>query len=458
MSKVLRIGVFTAACLLVSNMIGTGIFGSTGFMAADLGRPSWILAFWVGGLVYALLGALSYGELGAMLPRAGGEYVYVREAFGPLWGFLSGWTSLTIAFSAAIATNAHLFAGHLRELVPALEPGASELGRVVHDGRLLELALVWGLSAIHAAGLGAGGVVQRLLTIVKVASLVLLVAAAFALGDGATENLTHEWVEHRASPAAALVSFMYVTFAYSGWNAASYVASEIDAPGRNLPRAMIAGTLCVGGLYLLINVVYLYALPVEELAGELSERHLVGARSAVALFGTGVGNWFTALLTVSIVGSASAMIWVGPRVYWAMAKDGVLPGFLAHTRGGVPVRSIVLQGAWTSLLVLWGRFDTLVKYTSTAMILFAGLGVASVLVLRRKRPDAERPYRTRGYPWTPIAYLLMSAAILIAAVLDQVWTLQRTGDPVGYLALSLGTIAIGVPVYYWHRARSQSST
>lgn len=440
-----RVGAFTAACVLISNMIGTGIFGTTGFMARDLGSPGLILGLWALGGVYALLGAVSYGELGAALPRAGGEYVYLGRAFGPSVGFLSGWTSLTIGFSAAIASNAHLFAEHVRELLPALRPdGGGGAADLLARGRALELGMVWALTLVHVAGLGAGSFVQQALTVLKVGALVALVAGGVALGSGDWAHLSTSAPDARPGLEIALVSFLFVSFSYSGWNAVGYIAGELRDPGRTLPRASIVGTLVVVALYLSINAVYLYALPVEELAAEPIA--LVGAKSAGALFGAGVQRWFTLLLAISIVGAASAMVWAGPRVYYAMAQDGVFPRYFAGTgeRSHVPVRSIVLQSAWISVLVLWGEFETLVAFASFVLIVFAALAVLAVPVLRRREPGLVRPFRATWYPWTQVAYLALSVGVAWASVRI------RTQESL----LGVATVLAGLPFYlYWRRSQ-----
>lgn len=441
-----RVTAFTAACVLVSNMIGTGIFGTTGFMAADLGRPWLILSLWAAGALFSLLGAFCYAELGASWPRAGGEYVYIREAYGRLPGFLSGWMSLSIGFSAAIATNAHLFADYLRQLFPVLLP-TSEAGwqARLEQTYALELAMVWGLTAVHAAGVGPGGALQRALTIFKVAAMLLLIAAGLALGNGDWSHLGQSDPSVGVHLNTALVSFMFVTFSYSGWNAASYLAEEMVEPARNLPRAMIWGTLAVGALYLAMNVTYLYALPVAQLAADPIEP--VGHKTATVLLGGETGRWFSALLGVSILGAASAMIWAGPRVYFAMARDGVFPAYFARTgaQSHAPVGSIVLQSAWVSVLVVTGSFEALVRYATFALIAFAGLAVAAVIVMRRRAPDHPRPYRVPGYPWTPVVFLIVSAAILVAAL-----QLSPRESLLGVV-----TILAGIPLYFlWRRSPS----
>lgn len=439
-----RVTAFTAACVLVSNMVGTGIFGTTGFMAADLGSPRIILALWVLGGVFALFGAFSYGELAAALPRSGGEYVYIREAYGPLWGFLSGWTSLTIGFSAAIASSAHLFADHLGELIPALMVVGGGEGPV-SGIPFVELSMVWILTLIHTAGVGVGGLAQRMLTVLKIGGLVALVVLGISFGEGNWQNLSTTDVEVSFGLGTVLVAFMFVTFSYTGWNAVTYIAGEVRTPQRNVPRSMVWGVLLVTALYVALNAVYLYALPMSGLASEPVD--LVGHKTAWALFGSDAGRWFTVLVAVSIVGAASAMIWAGPRVYHAMALDGVFPKAIARTApsAGVPRNAIVLQGIWITVLVLSGTFETLVLYATFVLIFFSALAVSSVFVLRLRRPHLPRPYRVWAYPWVPAAYVALSFAILWAAL-----QIRPTESLWG-----VATVAAGVPVYMWMSRRGE---
>ncbi len=446
-----RVTAFTAACVLISNMVGAGIFGTTGFMAADLGSPNFILLLWILGGAYALLGAFSYGELGAALPRSGGEYVYIREAYGPLWGFLSGWTSLTIGFSAAVASSAHLFADHVRELFPLLAVGVeSQAGvmGVLLRLPLVELGMVWALTLVHVAGVGAGGFMQRLLTVLKIGALAALVLLGVSFGSGSWGNLAQSDLEVSFGPATVLVSFMFVTFSYSGWNAASYIAGEIKRPERNLPRAMIWGTLSVAILYVALNAVYLYAVPISVLASDPID--LVGHKAAIALFGPVSGRWFTVILAVSILGAASAMIWAGPRVYYAMARDRLFPRAFGDTdsRTGVPRNSIVLQSVWITILVISGTFETLVLYATFVLVFFSALAVSAVIALRIRRPDLARPYRAWAYPWGQLVYVAVSAAILWAAL-----DLRPTESLWG-----IATVAGGIPLYLWLKLRQTEGT
>ncbi|MFQ5591825.1 MAG: APC family permease [Phycisphaerae bacterium] len=440
-----RVTAFTAACVIISNMIGTGIFGTTGFIARDLGHPVVILLVWILGGGLAFLGALCYCELGAAMPRAGGEYIYIREAYGPLLGFLSGWMSLTIGFSAAIATNAHLFAIHARELLPDVFSHAGMhggWGHYVLHPRSIALAMVWTLTIVHVAGVGAGGFVQRVLTIAKVGAIVLLIAAGVLVGKGQFGRVISGDSTPQFSLSAVLVSLLFVSFSYSGWNAAGYIAGEMEEPRTSIPRATLWGTGCVAVLYLGLNLLYVYALPISTLAADPIEP--VAHKSAAAMFGDGAGRWVTAMLSVSILGAASAMIWAGPRVYYSMSRDGVFPAAFGRTtsRASSPVQSIVLQSVWVSILVMSGTFETLLLYAGFVLVVFTGLAVGAVIVLRIRRPDLERPYRVRPYPLVPVAYLAISLTIMWAAFV------VRPMESV----LGVATVLTGVPWYfYWKR-------
>jgi APA family basic amino acid/polyamine antiporter len=431
-----RVGTFTAACVLVSNAVGSGIFTTTGFQARDLGDPGLIFALWVLGGVLALAGAMSYAELGAALPRVGGEYVYLRRALGPLWGFLSGWTSFTIGFSAAIAATAVGFAHYLMALFPALVPAGPTP---------LALALVWTLTGVHALGVERGGSFQRWITVFKIGGIGLMVLAAFGSGRGDLAHLARPETAEGAGFGAAAVALVFVLYSFSGWNAAGYIAGEIRDPGRSLPRAMIGGTVFITLLYLAVNLAYFYALPVGALAADPVLP--VAEKAARALLGEVAATAVVAVLCLSIAGAASSMIWAGPRVYWAMADDDVAPRWLARTtRSDAPVPAILAQSVWITLLVLSGTFEQLVVYSGVALALFSAAAVGSVIVLRRREPELPRPYRVSPYPWVPLAYVAASLWIALYATIER---------PLESLA-SLATVAAGVPCYLaWRGWRSR---
>jgi APA family basic amino acid/polyamine antiporter len=425
-----HIGWFTAGCVLVSNVVGSGIFTMTGFMARDLGHPGLILAVWLTGALIALAGALTYSELGAALPVAGGDYVYLRRAYGPFVGFLSGWTSLTMGFGAALAAGAMSFAAYGLQLVPCEDEGGLR-------STALALALLWALTGVHLAGVGVGGALQRTLTVLKVGAILVLIAAGLMGGTG-------DWAHLRVTEAQVapgfgpwFVALIFALYAYSGWNAAAYLAGEITEPARTIPRTMIGGTLCVALLYLLLNGFYLYALPVTELA--TPPLLPVADKVARALLGLEAGRCVTALLCLSIAGAVSAMVWAGPRAYYAMAQDGLIPSLFAHTPGRhhTPINAILLQSLWASALIVSGSFEQLVIYSGTVLMIFSALAVAAVPLLRWREPDLPRPYRAPLYPFVPGFYLLVSAVIIGSALYER---------PVAG-GLGIATVFAGTPLY-----------
>ena len=433
-----RIGTFTAACVLISNAVGIGIFTTTGFLARDLGDPFWILALWGVGGALALAGALSYAELGAAMPRVGGEYVYLREAFGRPLAFLSGWTSFTIGFGAAIAAASIGFAEYLATLLPAaLAQTAPSLAAV---------ALVWTLTGIHLLGVEGGGRFQRLITIVKIGGVLLLLAAAFASGGGSWEHFSAARDEAEPRLGVAAVGLIFVLYSFAGWNAAAYIAGEIRRPERSLPRAMIAGTVFVALFYLAINLFYFYALPASALAAEPVLP--VAEKAASALLGPRASSIVAALLCLSIAGASSSMIWAGPRVTWAMAQDGVVPRSLgARSGAGAPTAAILLQAVWVTLLLFTGTFEQLVVYGGFAIALFSAAAVACVFVLRWRLPQQARPFRVPGYPWVPASFIV--ATVWIAGHV----LVERPTEAL----LSLATVLAGLPLYaIWRRKEWQS--
>ncbi len=425
-----RVSWFTAACVLVSNVIGGGIFTTTGFLARDLGDPGLILSLWLVGAILALAGAMSYSELGAALPRAGGDYVYLREAYGPLVGFLSGWASFTVGFGAAIAASAVSFASYALRVMPLAEDTSLV-------AKSLALLLLWSLTAVHAAGVGAGGWLQRLLTTTKVAAILLLILGGLLLGNGSWTNFTVRASAADSGFGSLVVSLIFVLYTYIGWNVAGYIAGEIADPGRTIPRIMIGGTAFVAGIYLLLNLVYLYALPVTA----LSQPPLlpVAEKAAAALWGPTSARLVAVMLCISIAGAVSAMVWAGPRLYWAMARDGVFASwFEAISRAsGAPVRAILLQSGWASFLILTGTFEQLVIYSGLVLTVFSAFSVGAVIVLRWRQPELVRPYRVPLYPIVPGLFIAVSLGIVSYSVIQR---------PLESL-LGVATVLMGIPLY-----------
>lgn len=436
-----RIGWFTAACVLVGNVVGSGIFTTTGFMARDLGHPGLILFIWLMGGLIALAGALSYSELGTALPVAGGEYLYLHRAYGPFIGFLSGWTSFTVGFGAAIAAGAMSVAAYVNQLLPL----DSERGLL---SMVIALALLWSITVFHLAGIEAGGFLQRTLTLLNMGAIMALIAAGVMGGNGDWTHLTLSDAHADPSIGLSIVSLIFALYAYSGWNAAVYLAGEVREPARTIPRALIGGTLFVTLLYLALNAFYFYALPVTDLAQP--PLLPVASKVAVALLGVDAARFVTMILCLSITGAMSAMVWAGPRVYYAMAKDGLIPSYFCRTSEarGAPIQAILLQSLWASVLILSGSFEQLVIYSGTVLMIFSALAVGAVLILRRKEPDLPRPYRTPLYPLIPAFFILVSIVIVGSTLYE------RPLEGV----MGIATVLAGTPLYFlWQRFRATMS-
>ena len=413
-----RLGPFDAAAIVVSNVIGGGILFTPPLIAAMVPSAWLFLSTWLAGGLLAFAGAMAYAELGALRPRAGGEYVYLRDAYGRLLGFLTGWTSFIAGFSGAMAGSAVVIPFYLDRFVPGAANATPFLAIPIVPGfvvlsfsaqTMVALAAVWGLAWIHLRGVGPGRIVGNVLAVLKVAAFVLFIALGFAVGQGDVANLTQS---APVVPANWLLALIPVMFTFSGWNAAAYVAEEIREPGHNVPRALALGTGAVIAIYLLLNTLYLYVLPANELAAvQGSVLDVIADR----LLGAAAGNVMGVVGLVSLLASISAMTFAGPRVYFAMARDGLF--FRAtgrvHPRYGTPAVAIVAQAAWTSILVLSATAGALTTYTGFAITLFTGIAVLALFILRRREPNAERPFSTWGYPVAPAIYVVSAAAIVL---------------------------------------------
>ena len=430
----------TAAALVVANIIGAGIFTTTGFQAAELGHPGYIFALWVLGGVLAFCGAVCYGELAAMMPQAGGEYVYLRDTYGRVFGFMSAFVSLIAGFSAPIAAALKSFVRYLGHFFPMLaEPPALFLGTTVND--LLAVALVWLLVAVHFRGMQGGFAFNDIITLLKIVGIVGIILAAAAVGRGDAGNFSDiAPVFYETTGAGRIAAFatslIFVMFCYSGWNAAAYVAEEMRDPQRDLPRALLLGTAIVTVLYLGLNAVYFYGASASELAGRVE----VGLVASRQLFGpTGV-TLVTLVLCVSIFASASAMTIAGPRVYFAFGRDFAPLRILAGTNEatGAPRAALLLQGVVTSVIIVSGSVAAIESYAGFTLGLFATLAVSCVLVLRRRHPEWPRPYRAWGYPFTPFLFMGVMTWTMF-------WAIH--GRPLESL-LGLATAAVGGLLFY----------
>jgi len=440
-----RLGPLDAAAIVVSNVIGGGIFFVPILVAQFTGDARAMLAVWLVGGAFAFMGAMAYAELAALRPRSGGEYVYLREAFGPAAAFLTGWTSFVAGFSGAIAASSVALAGYLGRFVPiaaSTDPivtiALPLVPIVVSPRALVALAAIALLTLIHSGGLGPGRLVQNALDAAKVVAIVAFIAIGFAAGRGSGAQIVAAGHPALQGMLTALIPIM---FTYSGWNAATYVAEEVRSPGRNVPLALGLGTLTVVVIYLALNALYLYAMPAGELAAVEGGRLIDTV--AERLFGFAAANLVALFTIVSLAASVSAMVIAGPRVYFAMARDGVFPPAAQRIdpRTRVPVVAIVAQSIWSGVLVLAGSLAQLVSYTGFALVLFSGIAVAAVFVLRRREPDAERPFRAWGYPWAP-AIFVAACAVMVA---NDLWRNRGTS------LAGVAVMAAGLPLYLWLR-------
>ena len=435
-----KLGLFPLTNIVVANMIGAGIFTTSGLLMQDLHHPGVMLGLWLLGGLVAFCGALSYGELGAAFPHAGGEYAFLSRLYHPLLGFLSGWVSFFVGFSAPIAASAIGFSEYLTRafpglLAPGLIGGAAEAAVMK---KLYAVLIIAAFSFLHTRGLEAGARVQNALTGLKVLLIVGLVAAGFAFGRGS--------LGHFAAAAAFRLDFgglktmglalMWIMFAYSGWNASAYVGSEVRDPSRNLPRSLLIGTAVVTVLYAALNLFYIYAIPPARMEGVIS----VAGLAAGNLFGPRAETVLSLLISFALFSSLSAYLILGPRVYYSMARDGIFFRSVARVdpKRAVPARSIALQGGIAAVMVLFGTFEQLLTYMGFALGIFPLLAVLGVFKLRRTGRSAVR---LPGYPAAPALYLLAGFAILVLAFLER---------PTESL-VAVATALAGVPVYLFFR-------
>lgn len=443
------LGLWSAAAIVVGTVIGSGIFLVPSAMIKNVGSPMMVFAVWVVGGMLSLFGALSYAELAAALPQAGGEYVYLREAYGPFWGFIYGWTQMWVAKSGSIATLATGFFIYLANFRPELEKvwvvvplplGEGGAPLEIRYGQLMAMGVIAVLAGVNYIGVRVGGNVQVTVTCIKVGLITAIIVIGLGSHQGDVGNF------RSAIPAAGGIAGFFAAmvaalWAYDGWNNVSMVASEVQKPSRNLPLALIVGTAAVIIIYLLANLAYFYVLPAsavastDRVAGEMMRRVL----------GRGGAGAVSIAAMISIFAALNGSILSGSRVPFAMARDGLFfrrVGYI-HPAFRTPSVSILALSAWAALLVLSGRYDQLYTYVIFASVILYGMATAAVIVLRFKRPEMDRPYRTWGYPVVPLVFVFGIACLIISTLLK---------SPRESL-MGLGLIALGLPFYFYWRSR-----
>ncbi len=405
-------------------MIGTGIFTSLGFQVGDLPSGFTIVVLWALGGVCAFCGAVSYGELAAALPRSGGEYHYLSKIFHPSVGFVSGWLSATVGFAAPIALAAMALGKYFSGICPGVSPLA------------VSIAVCVAVTLVHLTGIDVASRFQNTATWLKVTLILVFIGAGLLFKGGEPVSFlpaAGDWKLVTSAPFA--VSLVYVMYAYAGWNASTYIVGEVDRPGRNVPLSVAIGTLLVTALYIGLNMVFLHVAPIGELAGKLDVGHV----AATHIFGEQGGKIMSGLICLGLVASISAMTWIGPRVTMSMGEDVLLLSPLAvKSKGGVPWVALLVQLTIVVVLLLFALFDQVLKYVQFSIQLCSFLAVVGVMVLRFTQPNLPRPYRTWGYPVTPLIFLALSTWMMVFLV---------RGSPTESF-YGLGTLLLGLLIYF----------
>ncbi len=451
-----ELGMWAAAAIVVGTVIGSGIFLVSHDMVRQVGSAEMVFAVWIAGGLLSLSGALSYAELSAAMPGAGGEYVYLREAYGPLWSFIYGWTQMWVAKSGSVATLATAFFLYLGNFRPEVNQvlytvplplGTGGAPLPITLGQIGGMALILLLAGVNYLGVKFGSGVQVAVTISKVALFLFVIAFGMAGGVGTVANY-HSSVEPVKYPGLGgfLAFFGAMTaalWAYDGWNNVSMVAGEVREPQKNLPRSLIWGTAAVMAIYLLANLAYFYVLS----AGEVAENRLVAAYMMRRVIGQPGADIVSLAAMISIFAALNGSILSGSRVPYAMAHDRYFFSAIAkvHPRFRTPGVSILALSAWSALVVLSGRYDELFRFVIFASWILYGMTTAAVIVLRHKRPDLPRPYRTLGYPLVPVLFVISALALVIS-------TLIRSPRE---SLMGLALILLGLPFYFhWHGRRN----
>ncbi len=429
-----QLSLLDSTMINVGSMVGAAIFMVPASIALLLHSSLAVILVWTVGGIVSLFGALSMAELGAMMPRAGGMYVYLREAYGPVWGYLYGWSAFACINTASIAAVSATFALYLGYFFP-LSAG---------EQTVVAVASIWFLTALNCFGIRYGAVVQNGFTFLKIGLLALLILLSFILSGGSVSNLSPVLPPEPFSGLAGplMLAMIAALFAYDGWIEITYVAGEVKNPGRNIPKALFFSTLTVIGLYVGVNVAFMILLPLDSIAAS----KMVASDAATRLLGPIGAAAVSAAVIVSTFGANNGFIFTSPWIYYAMAKEGLFFKWLSsvHPRYNTPIPSLVVQAILATAVLLTGTFNQLATYVVFASWIFYAMSAAGVILLRKRRPAAARPYRTWGYPLTPILFLLFAFILVVETIRE---------DPRD-AAIGTGIILLGLPIYaIWARRR-----
>jgi APA family basic amino acid/polyamine antiporter len=464
------LGLFSAIMLVAGGVIGSGIFRKAGVMAGEVGSPQVLLGVWLLAGVISILGTLSNAELAAMMPHTGGQYVYLERAYGPFVAFLYGWALFAVIQTGSIAALAYVFAEYSTQIFPLPEASVPLAAWTLHlpligditpfkelGVKSLATAAILILTAVNYVGVRFGGWVQNIFSLAKMAAMIVLAGLVlFTPGVGEFTNLTMSSTVIRPTGlafwAAIAAALQGAFWAYDGWHKITYISGELKSPQRDLPRSLVLGILLVTGLYMLLSVIYSYVLPIDEMA----KSKLVAADVAERCL-PGGGRWIAVAVMLSTFGAANAVILTSARVYFSMAGHGLFPAAIGRTqpRFHTPGASLIAQAIWSIVLLFSGTFDTLTDTLIFVSWLFYAANAWAVVVLRRREPDAPRPFKVPGYPFVPIIFVLFGLVYLVLTLWNDVSAYQRAvveGRP-AFMNTLLGAalVLVGTPVYFFYR-------
>lgn len=430
-----KIGLFPVTNIVIANMVGTGIFTTSGLLMGNLNNPLLMIILWLVGGTVALLGALCYGRLGREYPLAGGEYIFLSKLYHPLFGFLSGWVSFIVGFSAPIAAASIGFSEYFARTFPQILDLTAEHNIIGAETlkRLLSVSVIAIFTLIHLKGIKYSGKVQNYLTLLKVGLILALVVFGFSSGKGETANIfkgtTYNF--NLGGWKSVGLSMMWIMFAYSGWNASTYIGSEIKRPERNIILSLFMGTGLVIILYMLLNTLYVYAIPPDDMKGVIS----IGGLAAQRLFGTSIERVFSLLLSFALFSAISAFIILGPRIYYAMARNNHFFKFAGrvHPKSQVPALSILLQGGISVIMIVSGTFDQILTYMGFSLAIFPVLTVLGTFFLKYNKISSGLIYKS-----VAVVFSLFYVSILVLSFMER--SLESS--------IAIGTVIIGIPAYY----------
>lgn len=468
-----QLGLLTTIAIVVGAVIGSGIFKKPALMASQLGSPELLMVVWILAGVLTLFGALSNAEIAGMITATGGQYVFFEKMYGKFVAYLYGWAIFSVIQTGSIASITYIFSEYAEYFIKLPRfPADIEQNIVLHipfignifplaniGVKLLTIFIIFSLTTVNYFGVRFGGSVSAFFTVMKVTAMLTLVFFAVLFGSGSTANFTADAVTFNYTGYGLFAGFVAALsgafWAFDGWNNITYIAGEVKNPQRTIPLSLTIGTIIIIAVYLLINIAYLYILPVEEMA----KSTLVAADVARNVLGAAGGAFIAIAVMVSTFGTSNGTIMVSARVYFAMAKEGLFWGPIGnvHPKFRTPANALMLQAIWTSLLVLSGTFDILTDMLIFISWIFYAAGAFGVFVLRKKMPDAPRPYKVVGYPYVPAIFVIFALAFVIFTLYNDIVNYAQGNSQIINSIFGLLLVAIGIPIYIYYQRKNRKN-